>query len=265
MTEHQEAPRYNNLGASLHNGYMAKEKARIGVGIVTYHRPEYFRTALKSVEEHLSFVDEVVAYHDGPLVEAQLGYGYDPFKLAIGATNNGVAFAKNYLLKYLMDKGCDFIFLMEDDMEITNRKAVVGYLAAYKMTGVPHLNFHGHGNNCFRDPLAQKGPLLFWPNAVGAWSFYTKDIIDKVGLMDENFHNAYEHIEHSWRIYKDYFNYGLWPDVMGSEEWIRPQKDAIKNSSIRKDEEKWKDNIRKSLAYWRAKDPECPVEDPILD
>lgn len=181
-----------------------------------------------------------------------------------GEENHGVAYAKNWLIEELMKRGCDYIFIMEDDIEILDRKAIVGYLAAHKLTNIPHLNFHGHGDNLVMNYLWKDGPLVFWPNAVGAWSFYTRECIEQVGLMDENFHNAYEHIEHSWRIYKGKIDYGFWPDVIGSTDWLRAQPNAIENSSIRKDEKAWKQNILDALAYWRKKDPDCPVEDPAL-
>jgi GT2 family glycosyltransferase len=242
-------------------------KAKIGVGIVTYQRPEYFKAAYESVKTHLGDIaDEVIAYHDGPLPETQLGYGYDPFQVQWGVKNCGVAYAKNWLIKELLNRGCDYLFIMEDDIEILDRKAIVGYLAAHRLTGIPHLNFHGHGNNLEREPLAiSENGLTFWPNAVGAWSFYTREAIEQVGLMDENFVNAYEHVEHSWRIYKGRLDYGFWPDVLGSEQWLRAQPYAISNSSIRKDEKKWKQNILAGYDYWRSKDPECPAEEPIVD
>ena len=244
------------------------KKAKIGVGIVTYQRPEYFKRAVASVREHLGdIVDEIVGYHDGPLPEAYLDLDWPKgFGARAGRQNNGVAHAKNQVITELLDRGCDYLFIMEDDIEVLDRKAIVGYLAAYKKTGIPHLNFHGHGDNLESAPLAvSEDGIVFWPNAVGAWSFYTREALEHVGLMDENFVNAYEHVEHSWRIYKGKIDYGFWPDVAGSEEWLCAQPNAIENSSIRKDEAAWKENIHAALAYWRSKDPECPAGDPYLD
>src|SRR4051812_49180506 len=116
---------------------MEQRKARIGVGIVTYQRPEYFKVCLESVQRVLGdMIDHIAIYHDGPLTE-----GY-PADTPHGDTNHGVAYAKNKLFSELLGAGCDFIFICEDDMEILDRKAIVGYLAAYKMTNIPHLNFH---------------------------------------------------------------------------------------------------------------------------
>lgn len=245
---------------------MAEEKAKkakIGIGLVTYNRLDYYRTARASIKEHLGFVDHVVAYHDGPRPKYYpTGVVARQTNLIYGTVNLGVAHAKNNVMRRLLDLGCDYLFIMEDDMEILDKKAVIGYLAAHKMVGVPHLNFHGHGDNLRMLPKTAEGPLLYWPNAVGAWSFYTAEILRKVGLMDENFINAYEHVEHTWRIYKGYINYGFYPDVVGSEEWIRAQPGALVNSSIRDPDDKWQIRIKKGLDYWRSIDADCPAIEP---
>jgi GT2 family glycosyltransferase len=236
--------------------------AKIGLGIVTYNRPDYFKKAIKSVRKNLGdILDELIVYHDGPLPK-----GY-PKNTPHGKDNRGVAYAKNQLLKKLLDRGCEYIFVMEDDVEVLDRMAVIGYLAAHSITGIPHFNFYGHGDNLWMEPLAvmEGAPVVFWPNAVGAYSFYTREALEQVGLMDENFVNAYEHIEHSWRIYRDHYEYGFWPDVLGSSEWLMAQPDALKNSSIRDLNGDWTARVRKGLEYWRSIDPDCPASEPNWD
>lgn len=239
-------------------------KAKIGVGIVTFQRPDFFKVAYESVLEHLDFIDELVSYHDGPISDEYKPM-VEPGKLIYGTENRGVAYAKNQLFKQLLDRGCEYIFIMEDDMEILDRRAIAGYLAAHRMTNIPHLNFHAHGDNLYGRELSVDGPLAFWPNAVGAWSFYTREILEQVGLMDENFVNAYEHVEHSWRIYRGHLDFGIWPDVVGSEFWLRAQAGALDNSSIRDEGGKWQTRVRTALEYWKSIDPSCPANEPNWD
>lgn len=245
---------------------MEQRKAKIGVGIVTYNRSDYFKTALASVRKYLPFIDELVCYHDGPLPEGYESVWQNDWRFhRISDRNRGVAFAKNTLMRELMLHGCDYLFIMEDDMEILDRRAIVGYLAAHRMTNIPHLNFHGHGDNLYGPPLYSAGPLAYWPNAVGSWSFYTREILEQVGLMDEHFINAYEHVEHSWRIYRGKLDYGIWPDVIGSEMWIRAQAGALENSSIRDEDGNWHKRIKNALEYWKSIDPDCPANMPNWD
>lgn len=240
-------------------------KAKIGLGLITYNRPAYFKRAIKSVLKHLPMLDHIVVVDDGSAEDYVSDYQGKAH--IIRKENGGVATAKNAALQYLMDQDCHFLFIMEDDVEITDPTAVIGYLAAHKMTGIPHFNFAHHGDNTRMDSVMPTDgqPLLFWPNCVGAYSFYTREAIENVGLMDENFKNAYEHVEHTYRIYKDHIPYGLYPDVIDSQKWIREQPGALDNSSIRDPDGKWQDRIRTALEYWRSKDPDCPAEDPNWD
>jgi len=245
---------------------MEQRKAKIGVGIVTYRRPGYFRVAIESVKKHLPFINELVAYHDGYFRDDDRRIYLDYAGiLSNGHENLGVAHAKNQVIQQLLDRGCDYLFVMEDDMEILDRRAIVGYLAAHRITNIPHLNFHGHGDNLYGPPMYEAGPLAYWPNAVGSWSFYTREIFEQVGLMDEHFVNAYEHVEHSWRIYRGKLDYGIWPDVVGSELWIRAQAGALENSSIRDEDGNWHKRIEDGLNYWKSIDPDCPANMPNWD
>lgn len=248
---------------------MQKEKkAKIGLGLITYNRPKYFKVAIQSVLKHLDMLDEIVVYRDGGNYEDQytrIMYDYAGKVTWINKKDNqGVAAAKNFCLKALTEMGCDYLFLMEDDIEVLDRKAVVSYLAAHKMTGYPHLLWAHHGDNNVMNAIVTKEalPLVFWPNCVGAFNFYTREAIEQVGYFDENFKNAYEHVEHSWRIFKEHLTYGWWPDVMDSQLWLREQPGALENSSIRDPDGNWQKRISEALAYWRSKDPDCPAKDP---
>lgn len=233
-------------------------KARIGIGIITYNRPKYFKKCLKSVLKHLAFVDQIVVYNDG----SDVAYDYDwvPLRVVIKhvPVNKGVAVAKNWCLRDLMKHDCDYLFIIEDDMEILDRKAIVWYLAAHRMTGVDHMMFahHGPANEQPDSLLAISGPIEVYKSCIGSYCFYTRDILEKVGLMDENFINAWEHVEHSWRINKSHdVPYGMWPDVVDSREVIREQKGSIDNSSIGA-----QDNLARveviiaGLEYWKQKE-----------
>jgi hypothetical protein len=93
---------------------------------------------------------------------------------------------------------------------------------------------------------------------------YTRNIINKVGYFDDNFMNAFEHVEHTFRIAKA----GLtvqWPlhaDITNSRNYIQEIPDSIKNSSIRVRED-WLPNIILALDYWESKDKEFPFSDKL--
>lgn len=223
---------------------------KVGVGITTYKRPEYFEKCIKSVLEHLDgVVDEIAVYNDGSkLKDYQAIYKKIPqVTIEHKNKNKGVAAAKNWLIGHLLCEECDYIFLLEDDIVIKDPKAVTEYINS----GEQHLLFahHGKANAC--KPLATKGVVEYYPNCVGAWCMYTKECIEDYGLMDSGFKNAWEHVEHSLRILGGM----AFPDIKGSKEWLEEQENAIESSVIRNSPE-WNKFISDGVVHWLETNPE---------
>lgn len=236
-----------------------QKKAKIGIGIVTYNRPDYFKVAIDSVIEHLlDVVDEIVVYNDASTVEYEYGNLTPDIAVKVGTKNKGVGYAKNRCMEELMDRGCDFIFIMEDDMEILSKNAVIDYMAAYKISGVDHMMFahHGPGNQYAGMLIDVTGPIEWYATCVGSYCFYTRELLEKVGLMDEKFINAWEHVEHTRRSMLSHgVPYGYYPDVVGSRESIREQEGSIDHSSIgQQDNPKRIKVIITGLEYWKKKE-----------
>lgn len=229
--------------------------AKIGLGIVTYNCSDMFRVALESVNKHiLDKLDVAVIYNDGT------PYGMDVPDKWIKLENSktkGVAHGKNEILKTLIDQGCTHLFVMEDDMEIISPDVLAIYIAAARISGIPHLNFSQHGPNKTVLTVAQNGPLQYWPNACGAFSYYTRQVIEEFGYLDENFRYAYDHVEHTWRIYKKVYPYGVYPDVIGSTNYIQEQPGALEKSVNRGPD--WLKRVNEARAYWQKKDKDCPL------
>lgn len=177
--------------------------AKIGLGISTFNRPDFFGKAVQGISEQLgNLVDYVVAYNDGSdtglydEVYSRLPQGLE---LVHSITNSGVAAAKNALFKKMLDNQCDYLFLMEDDIIPIHPNAITRYIAAEQSTQYEHFNFAHHGPGNARGPIREENGLAYYPCTSGAWSLYTRNVIETVGLMDENFYNAMEHMEHTSR------------------------------------------------------------------
>jgi hypothetical protein len=225
----------------------------VGLGIVTYKRPDRYRELARSVRTWLSTaVDEVVAVHDGPAED----YDDDhPWTLHRAKQNAGVAASKNWCLLKLVKAGHEWIFISEDDLRILDTRAVTGYLHVAEQTGQRHLNFHAHGP-ANRLPMRTEGPVTLWPNIVGAWSLYHRDDLIKVGYMDVEMINAFEHVEHTARLMVAGACH-RWPgvaDATGSEYWLEEQEGAIEDSSIPLDSRFV--NQRAAIRRWRERNPE---------
>jgi hypothetical protein len=237
---------------------------KVGLGIVTWRRPERFATCIMSVGRHLaSQLGWLDVYHDGPLVEPYrnpIGQGF-----VVGGVNRGVAFAKNQLLSSMLAVGCDWCFVVEDDMEVTDPRAIAGYIAACEESGLQHLSFHGHGPANPAPTGIVAGPVTYWPNMVGAFCVYSRKALLQGGLLDEHFLNAHDHCEHTQRLAALGFT-TEWPrnaDATGSERWLREQPGSIEDSVIRSRPD-WNANRVAAKQYWAKTYPDtyCKVFGP---
>jgi glycosyltransferase involved in cell wall biosynthesis len=212
---------------------------KIGLGLVTYKRPLFFEQSFASVPVDL--LDEVVVVNDGTPYEKQISV-----PLIQHEVNKGVGISKNDAIRHLLNRGCDYIFLMEDDIIIKDPLVFQAYINAYKETGIHHFNYSQHGsmnkkdhnNGPMHKPLAEEqqpepNPLSFisyknnveialYPHCVGAFSFYTRKCLEDIGLIDEAFYNATEHLEHTYRICKANLHPPFWwfADLKKSTDYL---------------------------------------------
>jgi glycosyltransferase involved in cell wall biosynthesis len=231
---------------------------KIGLGVLTYNRPEYFKKIFNSIP--LYAVDEIVIVNDGTPYGEEIHVPHIQHK-----KNMGIGISKNDALKHLLNKGCDYIFLMEDDIIIKNPEVFQAYIKASKETGIQHFNYSQHG-------LMNKLPNSDTPNprtkieynnniiinlylhCVGAFSFYTKKCLDKVGLMDETFYNATEHLEHTYNIIKAGMHPPFWwfADIHDSNKYLTDIPWSISTSTISSNP-KHNSIVMKGLDYFKNK------------
>lgn len=240
---------------------------KIGLGITTFERPDYLDKCLKSVTKHLTgSFDVCYVYNDGSKKDYSRvdtgGYNYHYAK-----RNKGVAHAKNWLLKKLMQAGCDYIFLVEDDIIAKSPKAITEYVRLSQESGVEHMMFAHHGKANKGKLMHRANGLDLYRNPIGAWCMYTRRVIEEVGYFDEHFINAWEHVEHSWRIAKAGYTprWGMSVvDLTKSKKYLTEIPGSIEDSSI-KARPDWMANNINGLIYWKQKNPRDFPLQHILD
>lgn len=254
-------------------------KERIGVGIITCSRENYFIDCLKSLDNNI--IDYLVIVNDGQELSTETLFAIQEKQgfYIKNKTNLGVSKTKNKALKYLLEKECVHIFLLEDDCIIANNDVWNLYINAYKETGIPHFNY-GPGSPWNRkqnnssiigdlskrhlaDQTTPPNPKLvvgykndlniaLYEHIVAMFTYFHKSILDKVGLLDEEFYNAWEHVEHTYRIIKadKYSPFWWFADVENSQLYINEAKDEKANTSLAKDEKTYYKNIYKGLEHF---------------
>ena len=234
---------------------------KIGIGVITCNRPDYLRRLLVSLVQCESIIDELVVVNDGkPITDFDLSQG----EWIDNKVNLGVGKSKNLALRHLLEKKCDSIFLLEDDIVIKDREVFNKYIEASKISGIQHFNFAFHGNDNYlpngapaerlRVEYSKDIAVCFYPNVYGAFSFYTKECLEAVGLMDEGYYNAVEHIDHTYDVYLKGMTtpFRWFADIANSEQYIEELDRNHEQSTIRKDQS-WILNFHKAADRFKQK------------
>lgn len=259
-------------------------KEKIGIGIIHGFRENLFLKCCESLKncapEYGGILDKVVAVNDNP--DAEYWYQHVLNMTHINnETNLGVGKSKNIAFKYLLQHGCEHIFLIEDDMIIKNENIFEKYIQASKETGIQHFMFgyHGPANKngisggtpCPRIIVNYKNcSIALNKHCVGAFCYYTRKSLEDVGFIDEKFENAFDHVSHSYDLaLKGYSTpYWWWADLANSTDYIEEQVCSEVSSSIKTPDtmEKWRANIQNSMAYFKEKYGVMPFGiDGVLD
>lgn len=201
---------------------------KIGVGIVTYNAPERIKESALTVPSN---VDKFVIINDGtPYPD----HCYPKTATIINHDKNlGVGCAKNNALRYLIQEGCEYLFIMEDDILIKDLNVFDAYLKAAHKSGLWHLMYGYHGPANVTE-AKQPHPrqvvdygdnvqIAFNVHCVGAFCLYLKGIIRNIGYMDERYKNCWEHVSHSYAIAKAGLipAYWWWPDIANSMDYLQ--------------------------------------------
>lgn len=232
--------------------------SKIGLGIVTCNREDFYVNCLNHVP--MDIVDVLVTVNDG------VEYNTKSDNFIQHETNKGVGISKNDALKFLIEKDCTHLFLIEDDILIEDKNIFKKYIDAVNITGMKHFMFGYHGP-ANKDINFKPNPRLivdysddckiaFNVHCVGAFCYYHKSVIDKVGLMDEKYKNAWEHVDHSLAIVRKGIipAYWWWPDLADSYKYLNEQacSEEIEKGAIRKLPD-WEDNIRMGVDHFISK------------
>ena len=240
---------------------------KIGVGVITCDRPDYLKHLLKSLED--CKIDEVIVVNDGNPIECfnDCGGMYLPGNSTLYEQvpqRQGVGKGKNRLISLLLQRECDYIFLLEDDIVIKDKNVFQKYIKASELSGIQHFNFAFHGtDNYLPDGSAAvrlkldyspEVSVCLYPNVYGAFSMYTKKCIEISGLMDDYYYNAMEHVDHTAQIIKDGMHppFRWFADIVDSNKYIEEIDRGHSGSKIRKDE-KWLENFHKACNHFTQK------------
>jgi len=236
---------------------------KIGLAVISYARPQYLKACLASLNANnwggATYRLLIIDYKDeetkrqNMMVAIEAGVN----NVIYFTENRGVAKAKNEAFKRMLNADCEHIFVMEDDILMVSPTTCGSYIHLANFSGLEHLNFAHHGpmNKNKKKVIEHKNTLVqVHPNCVGAFSYYSRHCLETVGLLDEHFYNAWEHVEHTMRIADAGLTTPFWyfADCPGSEKLLQEIPGSIDYSSIRPRDD-WGKNIQEGKEYWLKK------------
>ena len=255
----------------------------IGVGIVTYNAEDRIKQSAITIP---SWVKHFVIVNDGTPYD-ESSYPSNAHVITHD-TNKCVGEAKSTAMKYLLDQGCEHIFIMEDDVLIKDENVFDQYIKTSLHSGIKHLNYalqgpaNKKGSQGFENleeraeqsNLTEPNPrqvvkytddveVALYPNCVGAFSYYHKDVISKIGFFDKTYKNAWEHVDHTMEAFKNGFTTPYWwfADINKSWEFITDIENCIENSTIARSDT-WKENYTKGFLHFTKKHKFGPNQVP---
>lgn len=178
---------------------MMHNDEKIGLGIITFNSENYFKKLFESLPDHK--YDELVVVNGGNPYDTTYKRTYGNMHWIQHETNLGSARSRNDALNYLYNKGCDHIFIFEDDLIVKNDDIFDEYIRVSKITGLQYLHFvsyawnTGHPGN--RTP---KLDVHYDPNTTVSFhgemcneaSYRTRKLHELVGLYDEKMVNGFD-------------------------------------------------------------------------
>ncbi|TNJ36593.1 glycosyltransferase family 2 protein [Prosthecochloris vibrioformis] len=243
--------------------------SKIGIGVISVNRPEFFSQCMASLPKS----DVVIE-----VINGERNYSVCRDKVFYQKKTQNVAANKNVALKFLLEEAnCDHIFLCEDDIRFEDQNLCQKYIETAENTGILHFNYGAHGFNN-RDYDTQK-PIVkkvvnysinmkvdLYHHILGSWSYYHKSCLEQVGYMEESYNNAMEHVDHTFRIYKQakkHPPFWWFADIHRSYDYIKDIKANFEGSIIRKSED-WQKNLQEACLLFQKRNGYTPMKVPEL-
>lgn len=162
---------------------------KIGIGITTYNSENYFKELFSSLEN--CTYDELVVVNGGNEYSAEYNCEWIQHK-----KNQYVSVCRNDCIKFLMNRNCDHIFIIEDDMIIKDKTIFQKYIEASRVSGLKYFTFvstsPGAGIPGQRTPLLQiqytkKCGVSLYGNLCNEFTYHHRSVFEQGFYYDSDF------------------------------------------------------------------------------
>lgn len=205
---------------------------KIGVGIVTYNSENYFKALWNSLLQTGVSFDELVVVNGGDSYKDKYECNWIQHNV-----NYYPAVCRNDAVNFLLNRNCDHIFLIEDDMIIKNKDIFNKYINASKKSGLKYFSYVStswdSGTPEKRTPRLtveydKDTSVSFYRNMCNEFTYHHKSVFNKIGLYDTQFRDPFD-IDMALRESKENHAAPFWwfADVTSSDDLICNNPEAV--------------------------------------
>lgn len=167
---------------------------KIGVGITTYNSEDYFKTLYDSLP--LDRIDEIVVVNGGNFYNGKYNCDWIQHN-----KNRYPSICRNDCISFLLNKNCEHIFIIEDDMIIKDPNIFNRYIEASNISGLNYFSYVSMSSEAGaignRTPKLKIGyskdiALSFYGNMCNEFTYHHKSCFIKCGLYDGNMRDLFD-------------------------------------------------------------------------
>lgn len=232
------------------------DKGKIGVGIVTYNSEDYY----KALYESLPFdrLDVLVTVNGGDRYK-----GVYKGNWIQHSENVYPSVCRNDCINFLLQRNCEHIFIIEDDMILKSPDIFDTYIQASKESGLKYFSFvstsweSGEPNK--RTPrltveYKNNVSISFYKNMCNEFTYHHKTCYNKVGLYDTTYRDPWD-IDMTYRESQQDYAAPFWwfADVTGSDDLIMNNPVAVSRLQGSRPDGSREERIQKEWQYFTNK------------
>jgi len=232
------------------------DKGKIGVGITTYNSEEYYDTLYSSLP--LDKIDVLVTVNGG-----------EPYKNKY--TSNWIqhienvypSVCRNDCVNFLLQRNCEHIFIIEDDMILKSADIFDKYIQAFKESGLKYFSFVSTswesgipGKRTPRLTVEYKNniSISFFQNMCNEFTYHHRSCYEKVGLYDTNYRDPWD-IDMAYREAQQDYAAPFWwfADITNSDNLIQNNPNAVSRLQGNRPDGSREQRIQKEWQYFIQK------------
>jgi len=232
------------------------DKGKIGVGITTYNSEEYYKTLYNSLP--LNKIDILVTVNGGDRYKDEYKGNW------IQHTENVYpSVCRNDCINFLLQRNCEHIFIIEDDMILKSLEIFDKYIQASKESGLKYFSFVStsweSGTPGKRTPkltveYKNNISISFFQNMCNEFTYHHRSCYEKTGLYDTNYRDPWD-IDMAYRESQQDYAAPFWwfADITDSDNLIMNNPNAVSRLQGDRPDGSREQRIQKEWEYFIKK------------